>query len=120
MAVKLIYFKEEDGSVPLLEWLDKIPEKALIKCLNRLDRLRELGHMLRRPEADLLRDGIYELRTRHLNVNYRMLYFFHGQTVAIVSQGLVKEAAVPAREIDKAADRMRRFKSNSKKYSAEG
>src|SRR2546426_10968641 len=27
----------------------------------RLDRLREMGHELRRPEADLLRDGIYEL-----------------------------------------------------------
>ncbi len=27
----------------------------------RLERLREMGHELRRPEADFLRDGIYEL-----------------------------------------------------------
>ena len=47
------------------------------KVVVRLDRLRELGHELRRPEADFLRDGIYELRTASRGVNYRVLYFFH-------------------------------------------
>ena len=117
---KLILFKDGDGVIPLLEWLDTIPEKALIKCLNRLDRLRALGHMLRRPEADYLRDGIYELRARNLNVNYRMLYFFHGQAIAIVSHGLTKDGAIPPKEIDEAVERMRKFKTNPKKYSAEG
>ena len=27
--------------------------------------LEELGHELRRPEADFLKDGIYELRAKH-------------------------------------------------------
>ena len=76
--------------------------------------------MLRRPEADFLRDGIYELRVRHMHVNYRMLYIFHGQGIAVVSHGLAKEAKVPAKEIDKAVERMRKFKSNARKYSAEG
>ena len=42
----------------------------------RVQRLAELGHELRRPEGDHLRDGIYELRAR---LNYRLPYFFHGQ-----------------------------------------
>lgn len=54
-------------------------KKALDKCRVRIERLRDLGHELRRPEADLLRDGIYELRVRLGTLNYRMLYFFHGQ-----------------------------------------
>jgi phage-related protein len=116
----LILFKDSDGSTPLLKWLDTIPEKALIKCLNRLDRLKALGHMLRRPETDYLRDGIYELRARHLNVNYRILYFFHGQAIAIVSHGLTKESAIPINEIELAVERMHKYISNPKKYSAEG
>jgi hypothetical protein len=31
--------------------------KAQQKCLARLKRLEDLGHELRRPEADYLRDG---------------------------------------------------------------
>ena len=38
------------------------------------------GHELRRPKADFLRDGIYELRAREGRANYRVLYFFHGST----------------------------------------
>ena len=53
---------EEDGACPFLEWIEQLSVKAQAKCLLRVERLRELGHELRRPEADLLRDGIYELR----------------------------------------------------------
>ena len=69
-----------------------------------------MGHELRRPEADFLRDGIYELRVGLQHVNYRMLYFFHGRTAAVVSDGLVKEAEVPAKEIEKAIERKRNLK----------
>lgn len=119
MEVKLILFRENDGRVPLLELLDRIPEKALVKCLHRLERLKELGHLLRRPEADYLRDGVYELRVRHLKVNYRILYFFHGRTIVVVSHGLTKESEIPARDIDLAIERKRRFELSPIRYSAE-
>ena len=64
-----------------MRWFDQIPEKAQDKCRIKIERLQELGHELRRPEADYLRDGIYELRVRLQSVNYRMLYFFHGREV---------------------------------------
>ena len=57
----VVLYCEEDGSCPFLKWLDELPVKVQAKCLLRVERLRELGHELRRPEADLLRDGIYEL-----------------------------------------------------------
>ena len=50
-----------------------------------------MGHELRRPEADFLRDGIYELRVSRRGVHRRILYFFHGKFAAVVSHGLVKE-----------------------------
>src|SRR4029077_12454001 len=103
----VVFYREDDGAVPVLEWLDELPRDALIKCRVKLERLRELGDELRRPEADFLRDGIYELRVRLQRVNYRMLYFFHGNAAAVVSHGIVKEQELPAKEIDLAVKRKR-------------
>lgn len=73
----VIFFQEGLGQrPPLIDWLDSLPEKAQQKCLARLKRLEDFGHELRRPEADYLRDGIYELRASYQGVHYRMLYFF--------------------------------------------
>ena len=75
-----------------------------------------MGHELRRPEADLLRRGIHELRASFRGVHYRMLYFFHGQR-AVISHGLVKEKEVPPREIDLAIDRRRWFEEDPSKHT---
>ena len=61
---EVLFFREKrEGGLPFLEWLDGLPFKVRVKCTKRIDRPPELGHELRRPEADFLRDGIYELRT---------------------------------------------------------
>lgn len=94
--------------------------KVKAKCLLRIERLRELGHELRRPEADVLRDGIYELRASLHGIHYRILYFFHGAAAAIVSHGIVKESAVPAKEIERAIARKKRFMADPAKHSRAG
>jgi len=78
-----------------------------------------LGHELRRPEADFLRDGIYELRIRVGRVHYRVLYFFDGQGRAVLVQGLVKEGKVPAEEIDRAIRRKRAFERKPDNHTHE-
>jgi hypothetical protein len=70
---RLILYRNDDGSVPLLEWLEGLSPKARAKCRVRLERLAELGHELRRPEADTLRDGIHELRAKDAGINLRIL-----------------------------------------------
>ena len=112
----VVFFAEDDGSAPLLEWLDGLPEKAQNRCIERIERLREFGHELRRPLADFLRDGVHELRVRHMRVNYRVLYFFCGQQ-AVVSHGLTKEKEVPDGEIDLAVSRLRQFEKNPQAYT---
>ncbi|MEI8372205.1 MAG: type II toxin-antitoxin system RelE/ParE family toxin [Planctomycetota bacterium] len=104
-----VVFFAEDGAAPLLDWLDKQDRKVQDKFLVKIERLEECGHELRRPEADYLRDGVYELRVRHRSVNYRMLYFFHDQS-AVVSHGLTKEDVVPDRDIDLAMSRNMQFR----------
>lgn len=114
---QVIFFQEEIGEIPIVAWLDELPAKAQDKCLARLRRLEELGHELRRPEADLLRDEIYELRVGLQGIHYRMLYFFHGDKAVVISHGLVKERVVPPREIDKAIERKTLFRSNPKRHT---
>ena len=114
---KVVFFQDEDGTVPALEWLDDLPNKAQDKCRIKIERLAALGHELRRPEADYLRDGIFELRVGLRGINYRMLYFFHGSTAAVISHGLVKERAVPAKEIKRAVEQKTRFEQEPEKYS---
>jgi phage-related protein len=115
--INVVFYKDDDGSVPVLEWLDSLQPKALDKCVVRIERLKELGHELRRPEADFLRDGIYELRVGLQHVNYRMLYFFHGRTIAVLAHGLVKEAEVPSKEIERAIQRKRKFEQDPKTHT---
>ncbi len=55
----VVIYQETDGTAPFLEWFDGLSAKGQDKCLVRIERLKELGHELRRPEADLLRDGIW-------------------------------------------------------------
>ena len=105
---EVVFFAEADGSAPVLEWLDELPAKVQDKCIVRIERLAERGHELRRPEADHLRDSIYELRVRSMRVNYRILYFFHEQR-AVLSHGLTKEDVIPDAEIERAIARRRAF-----------
>ena len=114
---KIVLFRESDGSVPVLEWLLTLPPKGQDKCRVRLGRLAELGHELRRPEADLLRDKIYELRATLQGIHFRILYFFHGTTAAVISHGIVKESTVPPNEIEKAIVRKAKFESDPVKHS---
>ena len=108
---EVVLFSEDDGSVPLLEWLDAQPAKVQEKCILCLEGLQEMGHELQRPEADFLRDNIHELRLRFQRVQYRMLYFpFKG--IAAVTHGLTNEGQVPEVEIDRAIERKARFEKN--------
>ena len=83
-----------------------------------INLLEEFGHELRRPRADLLRDGVYELRTEVRNVHYRLLYGFVGKDIAVVAHALTKEAKVPDRDIDLAASRLAHARQSPQKHTA--
>ena len=114
---EVVFFKEEDGTEPFGEWLDRQPPKAQDKCFRSLKYLEDFGHELRRPLADHLGDGIYELRIQHLRVNYRILYFFSGEGIAVVSHGITKEGKVPPGEIEKALTRKAKYETDPIRHS---
>jgi hypothetical protein len=122
-AIRVVIYQEEEGDAPVLEWLRELNatnSKAYDKCRAAIARLALLGHELRRPESDYLRDGIYELRVRLGSINYHLLYFFHGQTASVISQGLTKEDAVPTTEIKRAIIRKALFTANPTVHTFKG
>ena len=110
--VEIVFYRDDDGSVPVLEWLKlvrKREHRVFAKCYAKIARLAEYGHELHRPDADLLRDGIYELRISFGHVNYRILYFFHERGVSVLAHSLTKEGRVPDGDVQTAVDRKARF-----------
>ena len=117
---EVIFYRDERGQAPVVEWLRELrrkDKKAYAKCNARIQVLAQLGHELRRPMADYLRDGIHELRIRLGHVNYRILYFFHGQAVTVLAHGLTKEDEVPDADIERAIERKEAFAKNPAKHS---
>lgn len=116
--VSVVFYCDEDGKAPFVEWFSRLPEKVKDKCLVRIERLRELGYQLKRPEADYLRDDVYELRIKHQSVNYRVLYFFHGRQLVVLSHGFVKQrASVPEKEILRAVKRIKKFEATPSRHT---
>jgi len=118
----VLFYCESDRSVPVLRWLDELHRsnrRAYNKCLEAIERLAQFGHELRRPTADLLRDGVYELRVQVGRVNYRLLYFFHGRNVAVLAHGLTKEREIPKTDLATAIARKAHFEANPKRHTHE-
>lgn len=117
---RVVIYREDDETVPLIEWLSDVkPAKAVAKCLHAIELLRQEGHDLRRPYADILRDGIHELRAHLGTVQFRILYFFHESTV-VLSHGLIKKKAkVPNKEIDAAVLRKKKYRNNPMMHTHE-
>lgn len=117
---EVLFYQHADGRSPVVEWLEELrtmDDKAYAKCVAAVERLEELGYELRRPTADMLRDGIYELRARKGRVNYRLLYFFRGKNVAILAHALTKEDVVPPADIERALERKRAFEAHPAKHT---
>jgi hypothetical protein len=114
-ATTVRFFQDPDGHSPVvarLESLKATNAKAFAKCVAVIERLAASGYELRRPMADLLRDGIHELRTQRGHVNYRLLYFFHGRNVAILAHALIKEETIPDADIERALARKRAYEGS--------
>lgn len=113
MAAFDVVFYVERGHCPAWEWLAAITPEGRAKCVRVLLLLAEEGFGLRRPYADFVLPGLYELRTKHRGLNLRLLFFFHRRTVVVIVGGFVKQQSqIPLAELRSALDRRTRFESD--------
>jgi hypothetical protein len=118
-GTNVVLYREEDGSCPFLEWIEQLPAKVQAKCLLRVERLRELGHELRCPEADLLRDGIYELLASRQGHSLQDSVFLSRSCCGGCSSGDREGGCHSTKEIDRAIERKKRSEANPARHSHE-
>ena len=97
------FYESPTKECPTEEFLRSLHKKdELPYVMREIDLLKEFGNKLHRPHADYLENGIYELRIRVQNKQFRLLYFYFFQEKIIISHGIRKEAKVKNSEIKKA------------------
>lgn len=114
------YYVKINGRCPAKEFLDDLPADHRAKIDYKIDLLEEFGSELKRPHSGPLRDKIFELRQSVGTIQYRLLYFFTGSKIIIISHCIIKkQGPVPREEIERAkeyrADYMVRHQDRDKK-----
>jgi len=80
------YFVDKNGANPVKGFIDSLTQKEQAKVYAYICELKKQGNNLRRPMADLLRDGIYELRPK----DNRVFYFFYLRDRAVLVHAIKK------------------------------
>lgn len=112
------YIKSNNNRCPTQEFLDDLSKPEIFFIERSIDRLSEHGNNLKRPHADYLRDGIYELRVRTNQGQYRLFYFFFDGTEIIITHGYPKKTSkVRDQEIQKAIEYRKDHLAHNKRQS---
>jgi phage-related protein len=97
----IIYYEAETGHCPVQEFIDARKDRDQAKAFSWIAQLETQGPNLPRPYADLLEDGIHELRLKLSGDQVRILYFFCFRDFIVLTHGFVKRTQrVPQSEID--------------------
>ncbi len=111
----ILYYSEDEKPSDIEIFIDSKDERNQAKIFAWLEKLSELGPNLTRPYADILVDGIHELRIKLSGSQVRILYFFCYKDYIILTNQFVKNTdKVPKSEINKSKERREKF---LKKYN---
>lgn len=114
MGVRLEFYRTRAGLEPALEYIRSQVKGHRAKIGRALQYLEDHGHLARRPQVEYLGSEIYELRVGIEQHQHRLFYFFHGNSIVVVTSGMLKNMGkVPQSEIERArkyrADWLERF-----------
>ena len=113
----IVFYETAKEECPVEDFIDSRSIKNRAKILNWLEQLETQGPNLPRPYADLLEDGIHELRIKLSGEQIRIIYFFCFRDFIILTHAFRKNTdKVPKTEIEKAKkyrdDFIARFNEN--------
>ena len=111
---RIMFCDEMEEACPVTEFINDCAPRHQVKVLRLLSLLEEKGPILPRPYADLLRDGIHELRFTLSSENVRVLYFFCFRKFIVLYNVFFKNTSkVPEQEIRQAMTYRDRFLKTS-------
>jgi phage-related protein len=102
-AWHVLYYEKKDGTSPVYDFIESLTQREKAKILNWIELLEQQGPQLPRPYADLLEDGIHELRSKLSGNQIRVLYFFCFREFIVLTHSFIKNTdKIPVTEIAKA------------------
>ena len=100
---QVLYYETEDEICPVRDFIDSQNQRNKAKIFSLISYLEEIGPQLPRPYADLLREGIHELRIKLTGEQVRILYFFCYRNFIVLTHVFKKTTAkIRGAEIKKA------------------
>jgi len=120
----VIYYETSEGKCPVTDFIDSRSKRNQAKVMSLISLLEENGPTLPRPYADLLEDGIHELRIKLSGDQVRVLYFFCYKDFIILTHAFNKTTdKVPKSEIKKTKkfreDFLKKFKEEQLRREAQ-
>lgn len=101
----ILFCDEMEQACPVTEFINGCSPRHQVKVLRLLSLLEEQGPILPRPYADVLYDGIHELRFTLSRTKVRVLYFFCYQKFIVLYYVFFKNTQkVPEKFIKKVVE----------------
>lgn len=101
---KILFYKKENGTEPVKEFLLTLPLKHKAKALREIDLLAEFGTQLKAPHVTKIEGdkygGLWELRIKFASDISRIFYFMpEGNTFILLHGYLKKTDKTPKKEL---------------------
>lgn len=90
MRWQVDFYEDSDGSAPVEDFLNSLPQPARAKGMAIIKLLEEQGATLPFPYSSQVRGHLRELRTHYGREHIRILYYGDVKRVFILLHGLIK------------------------------
>ncbi len=108
---EITLYEDENGNIPVNEFILAQSDKMKAKILREIDLLEELGIRLRLPHSRSLGDSLYELRISTEGNISRIIYFHYtGNSFVLLNEFTQKTKRTPIRELKLAEVRMKDYR----------
>lgn len=112
--MEVIFYEKTNGEIPVRDFIDSLNSKDAKSIKHVIDLLQKYGNQLQRPYSASLKNGIFELRAKGKDNQYRVLYFFIKGNYACLTNACIKKTRIVSpKEIGIALKRKRDYERRS-------
>lgn len=100
MNWRTVFYHKENGDIPVVQYLDSLPDKQAAKVIRSMHLLEEFGPSIGAPHVENIRENIRCLRVIQGSNIFRIFFFtFVDQQLVLLSGFTKKTPKTPLDEI---------------------
>ena len=113
--MQIIFYEKENGQIPVKDFLDTLNPDDVAAVERIIAILEKYGNRIQRPYSAPLGNGIFELRAKGKDNQYRVLYFFIKGDFACLTNACIKKTnETSSKEIELALKRKQDYERRNK------